>query len=352
MRPSGRAVLSIFALFTLPGPALAQSGGPPAIEHGLAYTTGFGPKNYPVVSLLWGSIILSLAVVAIIALLVLAGTIWRRRTAGIAGLQSVPLERSGSGLPFIYVGVVLTFIALVVYAVWNYEVLAAVATPPADSAFTVKVIGHRWWWEVQYGAHGGEPGFATANEMHIPVGKPVKVELATADVIHSFWVPALTGKMDTIPGQQNVTWLQADKPGVYRGQCTEYCGLQHAHMAFLVIAAPETQFEAWRRTQLRAPRTPAENEAPAAARGQQVFMQHCAVCHTVRGTMAMGRIGPDLSHLMERRTLAAGTLPNTASNLSAWLSDPQHVKPGNLMPTLDLSAPELASLRNFLGTLQ
>jgi cytochrome c oxidase subunit 2 len=344
---------SIFPLLALlPSAALAQDGDEPAVSHGLSYMTGFGPKNYPVVSLLWGEIILSLAVVAIIALLVAAGIAWRWRRTGAEGLQSVPLERSGSGLPFIYVGISLTFVALVAFAVWNYKVLAAVAMPPPNTAVTVDVTGHRWWWEVRYEGSGSAAAFTTANEIRIPVGKPVKVKLNTVDVIHSFWVPALTGKMDTIPGQTNVTWLQADKAGVYRGQCTEYCGLQHAHMGFMVVAEPEKQFESWRRQQVRGPKVPQESQVAAAAAGQQVFMHHCAVCHTVRGTMAMGKIGPDLSHLMERKTLAAGMLPNTIGALSGWISNPQQIKPGNLMPTLDLSGQELARLRNFLQTLQ
>jgi cytochrome c oxidase subunit II len=348
--PSDRSALAAFLVILLPRATFAQTE--PAASHGLSYITGYGPKNYPVVSLLWGSIILSVAVVTIIAVFVLAGVIWRSRRVGVEGLRGVPLERSGSGLPFIYVGVVLTFVALLVYTVWNYQVLAAIAMPPSNTTLTVNVIGHQWWWQVNYQAGHGAPAFTTANEIHIPVGKPVKIELASADVIHSFWVPALTGKMDTIPGQRNVTWLQADKAGIYRGQCTEYCGLQHAHMAFMVIAEPDAQFETWRRQQLTDPKTPPESEMQAVDRGKQVFMRHCAVCHTVRGTMALGKIGPDLSHLMNRKTIAAGTLPNTIGALSGWISNPQHIKPGNFMPPLDLSGPELASLRDFLTSLQ
>lgn len=345
-------VLVLLAVLLPSGAAMAQ-GFVTQSPHGLSYLTGSGSRNYPVVSLLWGEIVLSLAVVAIVAILVLAGVIWRRRAPGIEGLSSVPVERNGSGLPFIYVGVILTFVALVAYTVWNYEVLAAVATPPADSAFTVAITGHRWWWQVDYKPSGGAPPFTTANELRIPVGRPVKVELRTADVIHSFWVPALTGKTDTIPGQQNVTWLEADRAGVYRGQCGEYCGQQHAKMAFAVVAEPQAQFDAWRSEQVNGPAVaPQGPQRDAAKRGEAVFMRHCAVCHTVRGTLALGKIGPDLSHLMERKTIAAGTLPNTIGALSGWIANPQHIKPGNLMPSLDLSGPELASLRDFLQTLQ
>ena len=353
---SGRAARTLLAglagtaLTALP--AFAQDAAPPVIAHGLSYMTGFGPKNYPVVSLLWGLIILSLLVVAVIGGLVLVGALLRRHAPPNGDIASVPLERSGSGLSFIYIGIGITFVLLLGFAVWNYQVLAAIAGPRRDMPVTINVIGHQWWWEFQYSGPG-RSGFTTANELHIPVGEPVKVTLHTADVIHSFWVPALTGKMDTIPGQNNTTWLQADNAGVYRGQCTEYCGQQHAHMAFFVTAEPKQQFDAWWQQQQQGPDFLKANvPAQQAERGQNVFMQHCAVCHTVRGTMAHGKIGPDLSHLMQRQTIGAGTLPNKPGYLSGWISDPQHIKPGNYMPTLTLSAQDLSALRSFLQTLQ
>jgi cytochrome c oxidase subunit II len=333
--------------------ACADENGPPVISHSLSYMTGFGPKNYPVVSLLWGAMILSLLVVAIIVILVFAGTLLRHHRPPGGQVAAVPIERSGSGILFIYIGVAITFVILLAYTVWNYEVLAAVAGPPGDAPVTVHIVGHQWWWEVRYDGRGQEPGFVTANEMHIPVGKPVRVVLNTDDVIHSFWVPALTGKMDTIPGQDNSTWLQADREGVYRGQCTEYCGQQHAHMGFMVTAEPPDAFQTWWLDQTRGPdRIHSNVPSEEADKGEAVFMQHCAVCHTVRGTTAQGKIGPDLSHLMNRKTIAAATVPNTPGYLSGWISNPQHIKPGNLMPTLRLSSEELSSLRSFLQTLQ
>jgi cytochrome c oxidase subunit 2 len=333
-------------------PAFAQDNGQPAISHGLSYMTGFGPRNYPVVSLLWGTIILSLLVIAIIGGLVLVGSFLRGQRAADGDITSVPVERRGYGLPFIYIGVGVTFVLLIGYAVWNYQVLAAIAGPRRELPIKIKVIGHQWWWEFQYSGRGRD-GFTTANELHIPVGEPIQVTLHTSDVIHSFWIPALTGKMDTIPGQNNTTWLQADRAGFYRGQCTEYCGQQHAHMAFVVTAEPKQQFESWWQQQLQGPK-PVEAKVAAgeAERGQAVFMQSCAVCHTIRGTMAHGKIGPDLSHLMQRQTIAAGTAPNTIGYLSGWISDPQHIKPGNFMPTLTLSSRDLTALRTFLQTLQ
>jgi len=324
-----------------------------AVSHGLSYLTGFGPSSYGIVSLLYFVIIVSLAVAGIVGILVLVGALLRRSRPDATGrMESVPLERSGTGLPFIYIGVAISFLMLTATVVWNYVVLARVASPPAKVAATIQVIGHQWWWEVRY---EGQPSqtFTTANEIHIPVGKPVRIELSTADVIHSFWVPALGGKMDTIPGQHNVTWLQSDKTGIYRGQCTEFCGQQHAHMGFMVTVQSPDKFDAWRAHQLAGPVSPrSEQMIVAAMHGKQVFMKNCAVCHAVRGTLADGKVGPDLSHLMQRHTIAAGTLSNTIGNLSGWISNPQQIKPGNLMPTLALSAADLNSLRAFLETLQ
>ena len=332
--------------------AHAEDG--PVLTQGLSYMTAFGPRNYPVVSLLYGIIIVSLAVVAIIGILVLAGSLLRgRRAATTAILATVPLERPSTGLSFIYVGIAITTIVLIAGTIWNYVVLASVALPPRNAAAMLEVTGHQWWWEVAYSNQDESQAFTTANEIHIPVGKPVRVELKTADVIHSFWVPALTGKTDTIPGQRNVTWMQADRPGVYRGQCTEYCGQQHANMGLLVIADQSNTFQSWWTHQLQGPQVPrSESGMRAAEGGQAVFMQHCAVCHTVRGTPAQGKVGPDLSHLMQRRTIAAATLPNSIGDLSGWISDPQHIKPGNFMPTLELSGSDLNNLRSFLQTLQ
>lgn len=334
-------------------PCYAADDTGDTFPHGLSYMTAFGPKNYSVVSLLYGVIIISLVVVTIIGVLVLVGSLARGTRGDAAEVRSTPLERSGAGLSFIYVGIGLSFLVLTGTVVWNYVVLADIVAPAGKTAATVRIVGHQWWWDVQYKSADPSRNFTTANEIHVPVDQPVKVELSTADVIHSFWVPALTGKMDTIPGQHNATWLQADKPGVYRGQCTEYCGQQHAHMAFVVVAQPASEFKTWWDHQLQGPKELRDEAAiKAAEAGQAVFMKNCAVCHTIRGTMAHGKVGPDLSHLMQRHTIAAGTLPNSIGALSGWISNPQHIKPGNFMPTLDLSGVELNKLRSFLETLQ
>jgi cytochrome c oxidase subunit 2 len=332
-------------------PTLGYAAESAGYRSSMSFMHAYGTKNYSVVAILWGTIAISLLVTAIITVLVVVGVLRRRtRTDWPA---SIPPERGGSGMRWIYIGVALSLPVLFGTAIWNYAVLAEIASPPSRTAFTIRVTGHQWWWEFRYIGADPSRGFTTANEIHIPVGRPVRIELATADVIHSFWVPELTGKMDTIPGQNNTTWLEADKPGSYRGQCTEYCGLQHAHMGLVVVADPPDKFAAWWDRELAAPTTPVDE--PARRRfmqGQLVFARHCAVCHTIRGTSAGGKVGPDLSHLMLRSTLAAATLPNTPGALSGWILEPQRIKPGNLMPNIVLSAGELASVRTYLLSLQ
>ncbi|WDR02206.1 c-type cytochrome [Devosia algicola] len=183
--------------------------------------------------------------------------------------------------------------------------------------------------------------------LHIPVGVPVHFNLTSPDVIHSFWVPALGGKTDVVPGRVNQMWLMADKPGVYRGQCSEYCGSEHAQMGLYVIAEPRADFDAWRAAQQARALTPT-----APDEGFVQFNVHCGKCHNVRGTMAQGDKGPDLTHLMSRSTIAAGMLDNNIGNLSGWIAHPQGIKPDALMPDIALSGPELQSILSYLKTLK
>jgi cytochrome c oxidase subunit II len=234
-------------------------------------------------------------------------------------------------------------------AIWTMVVLAAVAKPYAAPALTLEVRGHMWWWEVRYISNDPSQIFTTANEIHIPVGAPVRVRLIGDDVIHAFWVPALAGKMQMIPGQTNVTWLEAREAGIYRGQCTQYCGLEHADMALSVIAEPNEAFEAWRTAQLTEAKA---STAGLVGDGQARFAARCGTCHAVRGTEAGGILGPDLTHLMSRSTIAAGTLTNNDVNLANWISHPQAIKPGNQMPDIDLSQQDVKSVTAFLETLK
>ena len=332
-----------------PTPPRAAAVSGPLARWPMNYLWTQGPRADPVTALTWGLIVLSLVVVAIIAALVLAGVLVRGSGAAASSLPTAPVGGAAGGLSWIYIGLPLTLVALVGALIWTLAALAAVDSLATPARLTLVVTGHEWWWEARYaGARPGET-FATADEIHIPVGEPVAIKLIGADVIHSFWVPALTGKTDTIPGRENISWLQADRAGIYRGQCTEYCGLQHAHMAVFVVAQPRAAFDAWRQGQIAAAPSPA---TPQTVAGQAVFVGRCGACHTVRGTPAHGVKGPDLTHLMGRRTLAGGTLINNTGNLSGWISDPQSLKPGAKMPATWLSGPQLADLRGYLETLR
>jgi cytochrome c oxidase subunit 2 len=208
-----------------------------------------------------------------------------------------------------------------------------------------------FWWSFRYADDQSEPtplpGFTTANEIHIPVGRPVHLRVTSADVIHSFWVPQLVGRMDMIPGQINETWLQADRPGVYRGQCGEFCGLQHAGMGFDVIAETPEDYLAWRRHQLEAP-----GSVPALQAAMTLFDENCGSCHAVRGTSDQAQIAPDLSHLASRQRIASGVLPNTERSLRLWLTDPDAVKPGTPMPRPALSDDKITAIISYLDSLK
>ena len=328
----------LFALM----PARAVASAP------LNYLSGHGTRAYPVVALTWGVLLIAITVVVIISLLV-AGAIWRR--PGIVSPppgQRLAIERPVGGIKWILIGVGLSSAVLLGTVVWTMSVLAAVTAPAAKPALTIEVTGHQWWWQVRYLSDDPAKIFTTANEIHIPTGVPVKFRLIGGDVIHSFWVPALSGKTDLIPGQTNETWMEAQKPGIYRGQCTEYCGIEHARMGFVVVAQRPADFEAWWLRQLQSAAAPATAAAQA---GLADFNMHCGSCHAVRGTDAGGVLGPDLSHLATRRTIAAGVLPNTPRNRARWISDPQGIKPGAMMQKPELTETQLTDINAYLSTL-
>jgi len=310
----------------------------------LTYMTSAGVSSRSIMHLGWGLAVISCAVILLVTWLVVWGSLRRRQRPG--GLDEV--VRPGGGLLWIYAGAGISTIALFICAIWSVVVLARVAYPPTSPKIIVDVIGHQWWWEIRYEGEPASRSFVTANELHVPVGEPVQVRLTSADVIHSFWVPQLAGKTDTIPGQTNQTWLQADIPGTFYGQCTEYCGLQHAHMGLVVVAEPSDRFATWWTQQLSAPPSP----GGLAAEGQTVFMARCASCHSVRGTTAGGIFGPDLSHIAHRSRVPSGVLSNSPQNLAAWISHPQGIKPGALMPDPALKGHELEAVVAYLETLQ
>jgi cytochrome c oxidase subunit 2 len=318
-----------------------------AADFPLQYLSTSGPRG--ATGLLWFLLLLSAFVVVAVLVATAWGVLARRSQA--PGIAAEPVGHgSSTGTMWLYVGVGLTIVALTVSVAWTAATMAATDQPATAPKVTIAVRGWQWWWDVTY-KDPADPSrsFKTANEIHIPAGQPVRFELTTGDVIHSFWVPALGGKTDTIPGQTNLTWLEADKPGVYRGQCTEYCGEEHALMGLIVFADQPADYQKWVDAQLALappPRTDSERQ------GQRDFLAKCATCHTVRGTSAGGTVGPDLTHLMSRTTIAAATLPNNVGNLSGWIANPQAIKPGNKMPNLDLSGPQLASIRHYLATLK
>ena len=229
----------------------------------------------------------------------------------------------------------------------------ASAGSPGTDELVITVVGRQWWWEYRYDEYRGQPlGFITANELHIPAGdgktaRPVRLNLESADVVHSFWVPRLEGKVDLIPGRRNTLWLQTKQPGLYLGQCAEYCGTQHAHMLLRVVVDTPEDFERW----LAAEAKPAVEDA-AQAEGKQAFLgESCVNCHRVRGTPAKGTYGPDLTHVMSRQTLASGMLENNEENLGRWVRDPQSIKPGCLMPAFGLSTQRHDLIVRYLMTL-
>ena len=242
---------------------------------------------------------------------------------------------------------VLILVGTLVYDVTTGEALASL---PRDKALRIRITGHQWWWEAEYVDPVSGNQVTTANEIHIPVGEPVQIIGSSADVIHSFWVPNLAGKKDLIPGHATAMWLQADKPGIYRGQCAEFCGHQHAKMAVLVLAESRQQFNSWYKSQLLPAPPPSDSTAKV---GQAVFMSKgCPLCHTVGGTLAQGRIGPPLTHIGSSYTIAAGSLKNTRGNMAGWIVDPQRIKPGVRMPPNDLSGPDLQALLSYLESLK
>ncbi|QGN49908.1 cytochrome c oxidase subunit II [Micromonospora sp. WMMD558] len=254
--------------------------------------------------------------------------------------------RRWENTPLIWGGIVLPSIVLVVLTGATVDAMRHADPPAAAEATVVQVIGHQWWWEVRY----PERNVVTANEVHVPAGRPVRLELRTADVIHSFWVPALAGKIDLIPGRSNTLWINTDRPGVYEGQCAEFCGLQHAKMRFRVVVDDEPRFQEWLAAQGESAAEPAD---ALAARGRQVFLSaSCVYCHTIRGTATVSAIGPDLTHLASRDTLAAGIIPNTKGHLGGWIIDPQQVKPGARMPNNYLPPDDLQALLAYLGSLE
>ena len=296
-----------------------------------------GPYAEPVAIMAW---VLLVGGTAILAVVIAA--------LGLALFGSARLKHKLGGEKAIWIGgIAFPVVVLTALLIWGLWLASRLAPLPTGNEMRVRITGEMWWWRVAYLDGRGRELIHDANELHIPTGRPVVLELAAADVIHSFWVPRLAGKMDMIPGRTNRLRIEADRPGVFGGQCAEYCGGPHALMGFVVVAHDPAEFERWRRQRL-APPVPVAGAL--AKRGEALFMSSgCAACHVVRATAANGLAGPDLSHVASRRSLGAGILPNNRGTLMGWIADAQAIKPGNRMPAYHLlGAADLAALTAFL----
>ncbi len=303
-----------------------------------------GPQASSIAALTWWFF----GVCVVVYVLVLAALAWaiaRRRRESDDAPQTA--TRLGAAVIF---GVALTIVTLIVLTVSSVVAGRGLLSPSGPGALSIDAIGHQWWWEFQYRDVSANEWVNSPNELHLPTGVPVAIKAMSRDVIHSFWVPNLHGKRDLVPGMVTHTWIQADTPGVYRGQCAEFCGQQHAHMAFLVVVEPVDKFRAWLQHQRSGAPQPASDAEKA---GHDVFMKGpCVMCHTIRGTSAGSRVGPDLTHVAGRQTIAAGTLPNTRGHLAGWIVDSQSIKPGNRMPPNPMSGDDLEALLAYIQSLR
>jgi len=331
-----RSAVPILALLT------ACTGAP------LNYMYGAGPVASSLARLGWWLLIVSAVVVAVVIVLVVVGVLRGQR---LRDDPSLARTAALGGLMWIYIGgLLIPAVILVISFGLTLGSLHATSRPSQDPATTIRIIGHRWWWEVHYIDRDPAMTIVTANEIHIPVGQPVRLELTSGDVIHSFWVPKLAGKTDVIPGSTNIAWLEADSAGVYRGHCTEYCGLQHTNMDPTVVAESPREFADWETAQRASAKVPT---AAAAMAGLAVFQKSaCATCHAIRGSDAVGRVGPDLTHLASRLTIAAGVLQNRRGNVAGWIANSQAIKPGNDMPVMTIAPNDFLALLAYLETLK
>jgi cytochrome c oxidase subunit II len=294
------------------------------------------------IDLVWRTMLWVCGFMYLLVIAFLLRAIWRGRRLQTDSSRPMSFALGG--------WIVMMILGLFGLALTSFLTDRALVHAADEPQVTLKITAHQWWWQIEYSDPDPSRLVRTANEIHLPVGAPALLELAADDVIHSFWVPNLNGKRDMIPGRPTEIRLQPVQIGRYRGQCAEFCGLQHAHMALDVIVESRQDFDAWYERQLAS--VPPSSDGRA-THGQQVFFTSaCNMCHAIAGTDANATIGPDLSHFASRRTLAAGTLPNDPQSLRRWLENPQRVKPGNRMPVVSLAPEDLDALVAYLGTLQ
>ena len=311
--------------------------------------SAMGPQSGHLVDL-W-RVMLGMCVLVYVALM--AGLWMAMRRSPKDGDESAPptlapdSRRSTVGIA---IAVVLSTAGLFVLIIASIGTDRALARLPLENALHIELTGHQWWWEARYDADRPSQMFTTANELHLPAGRPVIFTLRSADVIHSFWVPNLSGKKDLVPGRTATLQLRADKPGIYGAPCAEFCGLQHARMTLTVIVDPPDRYDAWAERQRQGAPSPSE---PLALRGRDVLLgSTCAMCHTVSGTDASGKTGPDLTHVGSRARIGAGALPNTPDRLAKWIANPSDFKPGANMPAHALAPDDLNALAAYLTSLK
>lgn len=297
----------------------------------------FGPVA-SMISDLWWLMLIAFAGIFLLVLVLLTLALLRQRW------QGTPRPPLGDTTFITLGGVILPGVILIPLLI--HTLLVTKKLEPPEDALVIRLTGYMWWWDVQYPAQG----ITIANEIYVPVGQAVRLEMTSGDVIHSFWPPSLSGKTDLIPGQTTVHWLEVDKAGSYRAQCAEFCGLQHARMALMVIAVSSEEFAAWVSTR-QTPKTLPDN--PTLQRGQEAFMNEgCGECHTIRGTPAQGKVGPDLTHIGSRSSLGAGVIANSYGSLAGWVANPQALKPGNRMPPSYVKAEDYHPLITYLMSLE
>lgn len=305
---------------------------------------------------LWWLFLIVCGTVWLAVVAMLAAALWRARRGWVpTGIAFPPpllgnLRSERRATRTVVAAVAFTSLVLVTFLAADFLVSRALAPPSTSDALTIRITGHQWWWDIRYEHSQPSKLVQTANELHVPVGRPIHFILQSADVIHSFWFPNLQGKKDLIPGQPTSLWMTIDEAGVYRGQCAEFCGHQHANMRLLLVAEPAETFEPW----LDAQRQPArEPTTESQRRGREVFLRSsCVMCHTIGGTPAQSRVGPTLTHFGSRQTLGAGAAPNQRGHLAGWILDPQRIKPGVRMPPNPLAAEDLHPLLDYLESLE
>ncbi len=326
--------------------AAAAIAGVAACQAPMSVFTGGGDGGRRISALAWFLVIAAAVVyVAVMALFLVAMSRHRDRDPA-----AVDLSEPGTGF-IVWGGGVMPAIVLTVVFVVGLAAMGRFPASASPNAPHFTVTGHQWWWQVDYDDPAGPGRFTTANELHVPVGETVRIRLVSADVIHSFWVPGLQGKIDLIPGDTNEIRIHAEKPGTYRGQCAEFCGMQHANMAFTVVADSPARYAAW----IAAQQAPAKEpvDSMTALGRELVTGGPCALCHTLRGTNARGQVAPDLTHVGSRLTIAAGTLPNNLGTMEAWVANAQSIKPGAKMPTItQFSGVELRAIAQYLESVK